>query len=70
MDNAHLEYQSQDNFIIKSSESKIDWSNLYKIKLIMYQPSPNWTSFGLDDIKVLGKIHLEKQEYTHNINFY
>jgi len=58
MDNAHLESQSQDYFSIKSSESKIDWSDLYKIKLIMYQPSPNWINFGLDDIKILGKIQL------------
>lgn len=62
MDNAHLEDQSQNRFSIKSSESKIDWSNLYKIKLIMRQPSPNWKKFSINDVKVIesvehGKMH-------------
>lgn len=59
MDNAHLELQSQNHFSIKSSDSKIDWTNLYKIKLIMRQPSPNWKKFGIDDVKVI------ESEKTH-----
>lgn len=53
MDHAHSEFQSQDNVCIKSSESRIDWSDVYKIKLIMRQPSPNWKNFGIDDVKIL-----------------
>lgn len=66
MDNPHLECQSQDCISIKSSESKIDWLNLSKIKLIMCQPSPNWKHFGLDDIKVLSKTSIGK--HKDNIN--
>jgi len=57
MVNAHLEFQSQDYFSIKPFESKIDWSDLYKIKLILRQPSPNWKDFGIDDIKIVRTIH-------------
>lgn len=53
MDNAHFINQSQDYFCIKSSESEIDWSELFKIKLIMRQPSPNWENFGIDDVKLI-----------------
>lgn len=66
MDNAHLEFQSQDYFCIKSSESKVDWSELYKIKLIMRQPSPSWKDFGIDDIKIFKTIKSEK--YTDYLN--
>lgn len=55
MDNAHSEFQSQDSFCIKSSDSEIDWSGLYKIKLIIRQPSPNWKNFGLENIKIIHK---------------
>jgi hypothetical protein len=53
MDNAHTEFKSQNYFSIKSSESTIDWSDLYKIKLILRQPSPNWKHFGIDEIKIV-----------------
>ncbi|CAI6377199.1 unnamed protein product [Macrosiphum euphorbiae] len=56
MDNAHTEFESQDYVSIKSSESEIDWSDLYKIKLILRQPSPNWSNFGIDDVKVVRKV--------------
>ncbi|XP_025207198.1 nicolin-1-like [Melanaphis sacchari] len=56
MDNTHSELQSQDYVCIESSESEIDWSDLYKIKLILRQPSPNWSHFGIDDVKVVRKV--------------
>ncbi|XP_022169249.1 nicolin-1-like [Myzus persicae] len=59
MDNAHTEFQAQDCVCIKSSESEIDWSDLYKIKLILRQPSPNWSNFGIDDVKVVSKVQSE-----------
>ncbi|XP_016660346.2 nicolin-1-like [Acyrthosiphon pisum] len=54
--NVHTEFESQDYECIKSSESEIDWSDLYKIKLILRQPSPNWSNFGIDDVKVIRKV--------------
>ncbi|CAH1726309.1 nicolin-1-like [Aphis gossypii] len=56
MDNTHTDFQSQDYVCIKSSESAIDWTDLYKIKLILRQPSPNWNNFGIDDVKVIRKV--------------
>lgn len=67
MNNPHTESQSQDYVSIKSSESKIDWSGLYKIKLIMRQPSPNWKNFGIDETKIVA--HEEKTHYIHETNF-
>lgn len=66
MDNAHLDLQSQNYFCIKSSESKIDWSDVYKIKIILSQPSPNWKVFGIDDVKIVRLIQL--QTHTNDIN--
>lgn len=65
MDNAHLDFQSQNYFCIKSSESKLDWSEVYKIKIILFQPSPNWRMFGIDDVKIFQIIHL--QAHTNSI---
>jgi len=62
MDNAHLECKSQEYFNIKPSESKTDWSGLYKIKLILRQPSPNWKHFRLENVKILGKIQPKKTQ--------
>jgi len=59
MDYVHTEFQSQDCVEIESSESEVDWSDLYKIKLIMRQPSPNWSDFGIDDVKVVRKVQSE-----------
>lgn len=59
MDNAHTEFKSQDYVCIKSSKSEIDWSGLYKIKLILRQPSPIWSNFGIDDVKVVRKVQSE-----------
>lgn len=59
MDNTHSEFKSQDYVCIKSSESEISWSNVYKIKLILSQPSPNWIHFGIDDVKVVKKVQSE-----------
>lgn len=52
MSNPHSEFQSQDYVCIKLSETKVDWSDLFKIKLILHQPSPNWINFGIENIKV------------------
>lgn len=68
MDNAHLEFQSQDYFSIKSSESKVDWSELYKMKLVMRQPSPNWEDFGIDDVQIFKTIKSEKYTDCPNIS--
>lgn len=68
MDNAHSEFQSQDYFCIKSFESKVDWSDLYKIKLIICQPSPIWRNFGIDDIKIFPKTQLKERKYSINRN--
>lgn len=54
MSNAHSEFQSQDDCYITLAESKVDWSDLYKIKLILRQPSPNWKKFGIHNLKVYG----------------
>lgn len=62
MNNAHSEFQSQDYFCIKSTESNVDWSDLYKIKIIIRQPSPNWKDFGIDDIKIFTKTQLKNQK--------
>lgn len=68
MNNPHSEGQSQDYFSIKSTECKVDWSDLYKIKLIIRQPSPNWKDFGIDDIKIFTKTHLKKQKDSNHKN--
>lgn len=63
MDNPHTELQSNDYVNIKSSESKINWTNLYKIKLILRQPSPNWKKFGIDEIQIIPNIQVENTQY-------
>lgn len=62
MDNPHTELQSKDYINIKSSESKINWTKLNKIKLIMRQPSPNWKRFGIDEIQIIQDIPEEKTQ--------
>lgn len=62
MENPHTEFQSKDYINIKSSESKISWTKLYKIKLIMRQPSPNWKRFGIDDIQINHNIPTENTQ--------
>lgn len=73
MDNAHLDFQSQNYFCINSSESKIDWSDVYKIKIILFQPSPNWKTFHIENIKIFQIIHLQTHDnimdITRNLQF-
>lgn len=63
MDNPHTELQSKDYINITLSESKINWTKLYKIKLMMCQPSPNWKRFGIDEVKINHNIPAEN---THS----
>lgn len=63
MDNAHLDFKSQNYFSIKPSESTVDWSDLYKIKLILRQPSPNWEHFGIDEITIVSANDCIKRSY-------
>jgi len=52
MPDPHGEAGSQDVVVLSASESLVPMHNITALRFLLRQPSPNWRTFGIDDIEV------------------
>jgi len=50
MPHPHLEEGSQNHFTLKADDFKVPLQSVISFRLILFQPSPNWLKFNLEDL--------------------
>ncbi|XP_023347816.1 uncharacterized protein LOC111716560 [Eurytemora carolleeae] len=62
MENPHYESGSQDHVTLTSADSQVSLQEVTGLRLILKQPSPEWKTFGVEDIEVLKTSIVSLQE--------